>query len=149
MHLHITLFPIYKPERFLRICCSYDLNILDILCCVAITVVLSSGSINIIFIKYFSLFLIGLTIDQDTNTLYWVNSDKHSIQSYSIQDSRINPSLNLPEESFPSSIALYKNNIYYVDNRLMNIRVANKITGDDNSIFRNITGGNILLSKYI
>jgi len=31
----------------------------------------------------------------------------------------------------------------------MNIRVANKITGDDNSIFRNITAGNILLSNYI
>lgn len=95
------------------------------------------------------LFSLGLTIDQETNTLYWVNSDKHSIQSYSIQDSRINPSLNLPEEGFPSSIALYKNNIYYVDNRLMNIRVANKITGDENSNFRNITAGNILLSKYI
>jgi len=76
-----------------------------------------------------------------------VNSDKHSIQSYSIQDSKVNPSLNLPEESFPSSIALYKNNLYYVDNRMMNIRVTNKITGDENSIFRNITGGNILLSN--
>lgn len=29
----------------------------------------------------------------------------------------------------------------------MNIRVANKITGDENSIFRNITGGIILLFK--
>lgn len=76
-----------------------------------------------------------------------MNSDKHSIQSYNIQDSKVNPSLNLPEESLPSSIALYKNNIYYVDNRLMNIRVANKITGDGNSIFRNITAGNIL-SNY-
>lgn len=85
----------------------------------------------------------GLTIDQETNTLYWVNSDKHSIQSYSIQDSKMNPSLNLPDESSPSSIALHKNNIYYVDNKLMNIRVANKITGDGNSIFRNITAGNV------
>jgi len=92
-------------------------------------------------------FFLGLTVDQETNTLYWVNSDKHSIQSYSIQDSRVNPSLTLPEESFPSSIALYQNNIYYVDNRLMNIRVANKITGDENSIFRNITGGIILLFR--
>lgn len=83
-----------------------------------------------------------MTIDQETNTLYWVNSDKHSIQSYSIQDSKVNPSLHLPEESSPSSIALYKNSIYYVDNKLMNIRVANKITGDGNSVFRNITAGN-------
>lgn len=87
---------------------------------------------------------LGLTIDHETDTLYWVNYDKHSIQSYNIQDSKINPSLNLPEESFPSSIVLYKNNLYYVDNKLMNIRVANKITGDGNSIFRNITAGNML-----
>lgn len=75
-----------------------------------------------------------------------MNSDKHSIQSYSIQDSKVNPPLNLPEESSPASIAIYKNSIYYVDNKLMNIRVANKITGDGNSVFRNITAGNI--SKF-
>lgn len=72
-----------------------------------------------------------------------MNSDNHSIQSYNIQDSKVNPSLNLPEESYPSSIALHKNNIYYVDHKLMKIMVANKITGDGNSIFRNITSGNI------
>lgn len=89
------------------------------------------------------IFPLGLTIDQETNTLYWVNSDDHSIQSYNIQDSKVNPTLNLPEGSYPSSIALHKNNIYYVDDKLMNIRVANKITGDGNSLFRNITAGNI------
>lgn len=88
---------------------------------------------------------LGLTIDQETNTLYWVNLDKHSIQSYSIQDSKVNPVLNLPEESSPSCIALYKNSIYYVDSKLMNIRVANKITGNENSLFRNITAGNICI----
>jgi len=72
-----------------------------------------------------------------------VNSDSHSIQSYNLQDSKVNPSLNLPEESYPSSIALHKNNIYYVDDKLMNIRVANKFTGEGNSLFRNITAGNI------
>lgn len=72
-----------------------------------------------------------------------MNYDKHSIQSYSIHDSKLNPSLNLPEESSPSSIVIHKNSIYYVDNKLMNIQVANKITGDGNSVFRNITGGNI------
>lgn len=76
-----------------------------------------------------------------------MNFDKHSIQSYSIQDAKINPSLNLPDESSPSSIALYKNNIYYVDNKLMNIRVVNKITGDENSIFRNLTAGNYFKLK--
>lgn len=88
-------------------------------------------------------FILGLTIDQETNTLYWVNSDKHSIQSYSIQDGKVIASLNLPEESTPSSISIYKNSIYYVDNRLMNIRVADKITGDGNSLFRNITAGDV------
>lgn len=92
-----------------------------------------------------NFFVLGLTIDQETDTLYWVNLDKHSIQSYNIKDSKMNPSLNLPEESSPSSIAIYKNNIYYVDNKLMNIRVANKITGDGNTVFRNITAGNIFI----
>ncbi|XP_027843018.2 low-density lipoprotein receptor-related protein 1 [Aphis gossypii] len=112
---------------------------------------MNSSSYTIIYTEKIIPFVSGftsLTVDQETNTLYWVNSDKHSIQSYSIQDSRVNPSLTLPEESFPSSIALYKNNIYYVDNRLMNIRVANKITGDENSIFRNITGDVYALSLY-
>lgn len=86
---------------------------------------------------------LGLTVDQGTNTLYWVNIDEHSVQSYSIQDSKINPILKLPDESSPSSIAVYKNNIYYVDNKLMNIQVANKITGEGNRIFRNTTAGNI------
>lgn len=92
------------------------------------------------------LFL-GLTIDQETNSLYWVNFDEHSIQSYSILAGKVMPPLNLPEESTPSSIAIYKNSIYYVDNRLMNIRVADKITGDGNSLFRNITAGDI--SKHL
>lgn len=83
-----------------------------------------------------------MTVDQETQTLYWVNFDKHSIHSYSIQNSKINPPLNLPDESSPSSIALYKNMIYYVDNKLRNIQVANKITGNENSIFRNLTAGN-------
>lgn len=86
---------------------------------------------------------LGLTVDQETNTLYWVNSDKHSILSYSIQYSKVNPPLNLPDGSSPSSIALYKNNIYYVDNKLRNFQVVNKITGNGNSIFRNLTAGNI------
>lgn len=30
----------------------------------------------------------------------------------------------------------------------MNIQVANKITGEGNSIFRNITGGNIFKKVY-
>lgn len=72
-----------------------------------------------------------------------MNYDKHSIQSYSIDDSKINPSLNLPESSSPSSIVIHKNNVYYVDNKLMNIQVTNKITGDGNSVFRNLTAGNI------
>lgn len=93
------------------------------------------------FLLKYILFL-GLTVDQETSTLYWVDSDVHSIQSYSIQDSKVNPILKLPEDSSPSSIALYKNNIYYVDNKMMSIQVANKITGDGNSVFRNITAGN-------
>lgn len=87
------------------------------------------------------ILILGLIVDQETNTLYWVNSDKYSIQSYNIQDSKVNPPLNIPEESSPSSIAIYKDSIYYVDNKMMNIHVANKITGEGNTIFRNITGG--------
>lgn len=78
-----------------------------------------------------------------------MNSDKHIIQSYNIQDSKVNPPLNLPEESNPFCIAIYKDSIYYVDNKLMNIQVANKITGEGNHIFRNITGGKIFKNVYL
>ncbi|XP_050433383.1 low-density lipoprotein receptor-related protein 1 isoform X2 [Adelges cooleyi] len=92
--------------------------------------------------------LTSLTVDQETHTLYWVNLDKHLIHSYNIRDLKLNPPLKLPEESTPSSIALYKNDIYYVDNKLMNIQVANKITGEGNTVFRNLTGDVYALSLY-
>ncbi|XP_050540895.1 low-density lipoprotein receptor-related protein 1 [Daktulosphaira vitifoliae] len=112
---------------------------------------MNGTSYSIIFSEKIIPFVSGftsLTIDQETNTLYWVNIDKHLIQSYSIHDSKVNKPLKLPEGSNPSSIALYKSNIYYVDNKLMNIRVANKITGEGNSLFRNLTADVYALRLY-
>lgn len=87
----------------------------------------------------------SLTIDIAASTLYWITSyeifysdlDGNNVQQVSIQDQII-----------VSAIAVYKNHLYFADDNDQTIQVTDKLTGTNDSVLRNSTGGVLALKIY-
>lgn len=87
----------------------------------------------------------SLTIDLETQRLYWVSNLEVFYCNF---DGSSKTRLSLPAKATVSAITIYKGSIYYADDDDQSIHVANKTTGEDDTILRNGTSGVLALRIY-
>lgn len=79
---------------------------------------------------------VALTVDESTNTLYWINKEKYIVQYINLNSHKVD-SLRLPSSAVPSAITIHGENLYFAD--VNDIRVIHKISGIKERIFRSNT----------
>lgn len=85
----------------------------------------------------------GLVVDYESQRLYWVNSDSHTIQFFDLLTNGTT-TVPLPEGANPTALAIYLNTLYYADQDYSAIHSADKTSGTNHLIVRNNTGKSAL-----
>lgn len=105
---------------------------------------LMDGSARKVLIPNLNITSKSLTIDFESNRLYWIS---HSEIYYSNFDGSGITKLNLT--SYITAVTVYQDKIFYADdNEDLCIRVADKTTGENDTLLRNGTGGVLALRIY-
>ena len=89
----------------------------------------------------------SLTMDLESWRLYWINVDAYTVQYYDFETQFIHEII-LKENTSPSAITVYNGMLYYANTLDDAIHVANKTTGQNDTVFRNNTDHVLSLKVY-
>ncbi|GLH07804.1 Vitellogenin receptor, partial [Gryllus bimaculatus] len=88
----------------------------------------------------------SLCMDLESNRLYWVSAESNMIQYYDLSTKNL---LEVPLQSGQkTAVVVYKGMVYYANQDDMAIHVANKTTGENDTVLRNNTGNVLSLKIY-
>lgn len=80
----------------------------------------------------------GLTVDESSNSLYWITKETHFVQFINLQTHQLRSIALRVDTISPIAITVHLDLLFYADSD-SNIHIANKETGANDTIFRTNT----------